>query len=317
VTPRHSSNAGRTPLISIITPSFHQARYLEETLRSVQAQDHPRVEHLVIDGGSTDGSVAILEAHADRLAFWCSEPDRGQSHAINKGFARARGDLINWLNSDDTYLPGALSRVAAAHARHPTHLIAAPVINQDEATGAEELVPQRGLTPEAMIRFWEERARWHQPGIFFPRAICPERTLLAQSLHYLMDLDLFHRLLSRADGVTYLDDPVVRFRIHPAAKTAAAPERLLLEAMRVARSHGAVVSKRDEVWMRRYVAFNLLQLAAAHLRARRLAGAGRCLGWTAQHCGREGVVALALGLRRQLSRRLTGVPRKGSNALYD
>ena len=107
------------PLISIITPSFNQAAFLEETLLSVLGQDYPAIEYIVIDGGSTDGSVAILERYADQLAYWVSEPDAGQADAINKGFAKATGKYVAWLNSDDVYLPGAVATAVAALEEKP------------------------------------------------------------------------------------------------------------------------------------------------------------------------------------------------------
>ena len=105
------------PHISLITPSFMQADFLEHCLASVHAQGYPALEHIVVDGGSTDGSVAVIERYAHQLAWWCSERDRGQSHAINKGLAHATGAVFGWLNSDDLLLPDALSTVAR---RSPT-----------------------------------------------------------------------------------------------------------------------------------------------------------------------------------------------------
>ena len=107
------------PKVSIITPSFNQARFLEQTIRSVLEQDYPNIEYIVIDGGSSDGSLEIIQKYADRLAYWQSQKDKGQTDAINQGFARATGEILAWLNSDDVLYPGAVSAAVRQLHEHP------------------------------------------------------------------------------------------------------------------------------------------------------------------------------------------------------
>ena len=106
-------------LISIVTPSYHQARYIEETIQSVLSQDYPHIEYLIVDGGSTDETAGIIKKYEGQLAWWISEKDEGQTDAINKGFAHANGDILAWINSDDTYEPGAVTAAAQYLRDHP------------------------------------------------------------------------------------------------------------------------------------------------------------------------------------------------------
>ncbi len=128
------------PRISIVTPSFNQGQFIEETIRSVLLQGYADLEYIVIDGGSTDGSVGIIKKYKRWLTYWVSEPDRGQSHAINKGFARATGGVLAWLNSDDLYAPGALRKVGMLLAGEENALLAGSAIRtRGEEDMAEEL----------------------------------------------------------------------------------------------------------------------------------------------------------------------------------
>jgi glycosyltransferase involved in cell wall biosynthesis len=204
------------PLISVVTPSYNQARFLEDTLRSVLSQDYPRSEHIVVDGGSTDGSVDIIRRHAPHLRYWVSEPDRGQSHAINKGLAMAQGGVLAWLNSDDTYLPGALAEVGAFFARHPdVDLVYGDYVYTD-ADGR----PLRRRHVFATMSY--ESLLYHdylgQPAVFFRRSLFDKVGPLDESLHYCMDWDLFLRMW-RVCRPRHLPVVLATYRLDQSAKS--------------------------------------------------------------------------------------------------
>jgi glycosyltransferase involved in cell wall biosynthesis len=203
-----------TPRISVITPSFNQGRFLEQTILSVLDQDYPNLEYIVIDGGSSDDSPEIIQRYQSRLAFWISEADSGQSEAINKGFRRATGDIVTWLNSDDLYLPGALQTAAKYFADPEVSLVHGKTIMfgaglPDEIRGASETDLQ--IQYLAKIPF-------PQPSSFFRRQVLLEYGYLDESLHYMMDYDLLLRIALNHE-IKRVDDIFSRYRLHPGCKT--------------------------------------------------------------------------------------------------
>ena len=204
------------PLVSIVTPSFNQAPFLEETIRSVLTQAYPRIEYIVVDGGSTDGSVEIIRRYADRLAYWVSEPDSGQSEALNKGFARSHGEIMAWLNSDDLYTPGAVGRAVAAFRANPD---AAVVYGDCEYVDAEG----RFVRPDRSRPFRRADAlrgghHFSQPAAFWRRFAWEAVGPLKTQYHYCMDLDLWMSMAARFDFV-HVPELWARYRLHEASKT--------------------------------------------------------------------------------------------------
>jgi len=207
------------PKISVITPSFNQAAYLGKTISSVVGQDYPQLEYIIVDGGSTDASVSIIRCHEPKLAWWVSEADRGQSHAINKGLSRSTGEILCWLNSDDFLADGALSVVGRVFARNPGiaalvgHCIALDVRSGDQCVLLGEFKSRlRLLLPRAPYRM-------HQPSIFWRREVYERVGPLNESMHLIMDFDYWCRIADHYDFVN-LDEVLSYCHRHEQAKTA-------------------------------------------------------------------------------------------------
>ena len=218
------------PLFSIITPSFNQVRYLESTIRSVLDQDYPNIEYIIVDGGSEDGSVEVIRRFSDRLAWWVSEKDRGQTDAINKGFARANGEILAWLNSDDTYEPHAITEaVGFLQSRPEVGLV------YGDANFIDENGCFIGRFPAAQTDYRRLRQGFvHVPqqAAFWRADLWRKVGPLDPSFYFAMDYDLWTRLAALAP-VEYTARLWANFRLHTQGKTISADERCWNEMLKV------------------------------------------------------------------------------------
>jgi glycosyltransferase involved in cell wall biosynthesis len=215
--------------VSVITPSYNQAQYLEETIQSVLRQDYPQVEYILVDGGSDDGSLEIIHRYAPQLAWWVSEPDRGQAEAINKGLSRASGEIVAWLNSDDVYLPGAIREAVDILEENPEiGMVFGDAISIDSQGnplnelkfgdwGLDELMGFRMIC---------------QPAVFMRREAQRQAGPLDSSYHYLLDHHLWIRLALQAP-LRHAARKWACARQHPGAKNVAQAAGFGLEAYRI------------------------------------------------------------------------------------
>jgi len=218
------------PLVSIVTPSFNQAVFLEDTLQSVLNQDYPNIEYIVIDGGSTDGSIEIINRYADQLAYWVSERDEGQTDAINKGFNYAHGDIFAWLNSDDLYRPGAVAEAVAYFRDHPE---VGMVYGDADYIGDNGDVI--GRFPAAQTDYKRLRRGYvhiPQQATFFRARLWQMVGPLDPSFYFALDYDLWVRIAALAP-IRYYPRTWAAFRLHRDAKSLAAADRCWPEMIRV------------------------------------------------------------------------------------
>lgn len=231
------------PLVSIITPSFNQAHYLEATIGSVLSQDYPRIEYMVVDGGSTDGSVEIIKKYSHAQAavpggdeentvnWWISEKDKGQTDAINKGFARATGEILAWINSDDTYNPGAVSSAVKYLQEHPEVGMVYSDCNYINENG--QVIGQFPAAQTNYRRLREGYVHIPQQATFFRASLWQEVGPLDPSFYFAMDYDLWTRIASRTQLKYLAGQTWANFRLHTSGKTISADDRCWPEMIQV------------------------------------------------------------------------------------
>ena len=218
-----------SPLVSIVTPSYNQASFLEQTMRSVLDQEYPRLEYFVADGGSSDGSVEVIKKYADRLAWWVSEKDRGQADAIRKGLGRANGEIVAWLNSDDYYLPGAVSSAVKTFQQHPDAvLVYGDMLAVDGGGQTLNLLKYGQLSLEDLLCF----QIIGQPAVFFRREAYEQAGGLDITFHYMLDHHLWIRL-ARQGRLVHVPQTWAAARFHPQAKNRSLAVEFGREAFRI------------------------------------------------------------------------------------
>jgi len=248
-------DAGRLPTISLITCSYEQARYLEATLRSVLSQNYPALEYIVIDGGSNDGSVDIIRSYASQLAHWVSEPDRGQTDALIKGFSRARGEIMGWLCSDDLLLPGALHAIGEYFARHQECGAMYGDALWIDGEG-RYLRPKKEIDFNRFI-FLYDHNYIPQPSMFWRRSLYTAVGGLNRDFNLAMDGDLWERF-ARRGRIDHIARYLSCMRFYPQQKTRALRPRAKVE-------NAILRTRHADAWIERL--YPLLHPCAKALRA--------------------------------------------------
>ena len=244
-------DGSKWPKVSIVTPSYNQAEFLEESILSVLNQCYRNIEYIIIDGGSDDGSVDIIRQYEDRLAYWTSKPDRGQSHAINRGFAKASGQIFGWLNSDDYLLPGVLRIVAEAYRKAPN---AGGWFGSCERVAPDgTLISVRHPNRLDFDGLAHKEDSWiMQPACFFSADAWRTCGSLDTSLSYAMDFDLWLKIAKRYK-IEKIDTLLAAARIHQDAKTQVQRSMMFAEIWTVQIRHGfekLAMQEMADLWQR-------------------------------------------------------------------
>jgi len=207
------------PKISIVTPSFNQGQYIEQTICSVLDQGYPNLEYFIIDGGSTDNTVEVIKKYESSLTYWVSEPDRGQSDAINKGLKYCTGDIFNWINSDDWYEPNIFFDIANVFNSDRDIISVSGIENHLYPDGSVQM--HQGTYLKPILEQTIEMCEITQPSTFHRLDVIKSVNALSDQLHYIMDGELWTKILLKygTSGFRKIQKPLVNFRIHESSKT--------------------------------------------------------------------------------------------------
>lgn len=215
--PQTMADGQSWPRISIVTPSYNQGPFIEETIRSVLLQGYPNLEYVIIDGGSTDNTVEVVRTYEPWVASWVSEPDRGQAHAINKGWLRSTGEVLAWINSDDLYLPGAIQAVAEVFRNRPeVGIVHGDCVIWNQPRDERIVVSGRPFTLENVVS--SESPFW-QPTVFYRRELLEQLEWLDESFHYVLDRNLWLRAHGKCTAVSLQGRSLAVYRDRPGTKT--------------------------------------------------------------------------------------------------
>lgn len=265
------------PRITVVTPSYMQAVFIEETIRSVLLQGYPSLEYFILDGGSTDGTREIIQKYEPWLAGWRCEKDRGQSAAVNEGWAKATGELVSWINSDDWYQPGILAAVARAAMDKPTATWFAGHVDDHTADGKFiKRHPPRHMPLDELLG--RHDYGFHQPGMFWRQSHIRTVGTMDEALHNSFDCELWARSVAAGHVLECLDAPAACFRRHRMSKTGGNATRMMNEDRIVWSRHSGKLEpaarRRAEHWLRAYEAdrlpMSVYQLLAAGKRGKAL-----------------------------------------------
>lgn len=226
------------PRVSVITPSYNQGRFIEATIQSVLNQTYPNIQYVVVDGGSTDETMAVVNRYRDRIDRIIHEKDRGQSDAINKGFRAATGELVGWINSDDLLYADCVEQIVNLYRRHPDGSVYYGSQNDWLDAGGKIIGTRRLPIPDRNFLL-NQNYDLIQQGSFYPTRLVRQMGYLDESIHYCMDLDLWLRLLQRGPIYAFDERPIAGFRRWEATKTSTGGRQFLRDIRSTLLNHGA------------------------------------------------------------------------------